>query len=173
MNAVASRVGDEYYGVMELAKKLNKLLSHRRMSKRELARAAKVAPGTVQNACNGKDMWLSNAIRVARVLGVPLDYLADEAQDDPPAPAISADQSQMLEVLESIGITSPIDLMKYVAGRSLPQPGDVRPVPPPSRETLRPVAVRDLDPRDSGEPGRVADSDHEVPPHARKPGRRE
>lgn len=130
MNAVVKRDAIAYYDGMKLAAKLRMLIDRNRTSQRELARIAGVSYTTVNNACKGKDMWLCTAIQIARALGVSLDYLADDAQDEPPRPSLSNEEASILRLARVIGLVE--------AERRLML------APPESGQSLRPLAVKTL-----------------------------
>ncbi len=75
-------------GIMELAEKLTKLLAERDLPNvAEVARRAKVSRSSCYKWFAGT-AWpeIREAFRLAAVLRVPVEYLADDSQDKPPPP---------------------------------------------------------------------------------------
>jgi transcriptional regulator with XRE-family HTH domain len=73
------------YGDMEWRAKLRLCRERARLSQKELASMVGVAQTRVTEWETGKGIpTMDKALRVARALGVSLDYLADDALDEPP-----------------------------------------------------------------------------------------
>jgi hypothetical protein len=90
---------------MKFAQKLQSLMDDRNLSFRDVAVRAGTSSTTVAR-------WLDQAL--ARLLGVPLDYLAVDAQDKP-APGLSEEERTILDVVRSIGDTGEV-LRRLFAG---------------------------------------------------------
>jgi len=117
---------------MQFADKITMLLDRRGWTQRELSRRAKVSHTTVGNWINdGRLPDIEVAARLARVLDVPLEYLADADQDQPPT-RVGADELALLDVMRSRGIT-PADVLKLL-------------VPNQGAESLSP-GMRDAEPK--------------------------
>ncbi len=75
---------------MEFGKKLETLRAIRKASQGEVANAAGCTQASVSRWESGSSgPTLPQAIRIARFLSVPLDYLADDSADEPPVELVS------------------------------------------------------------------------------------
>lgn len=93
---------------MTLAEKLEKLIAERGWKQADLARAIDMGRSTVGNWFNSPSKPdLDSALKLARVLAVPLDYLADDAQDDPP-PGPDPALERLLWLVSTIGVEESI-----------------------------------------------------------------
>ena len=73
---------------MGFAKKLRDATEKRGIGASDLSRLPGVPASTIGNITNGSTLpRVDNAFRLAKALGESLDYLADDAQDEPPANA--------------------------------------------------------------------------------------
>lgn len=81
---------------MRFQEKLQKLMKAGKFNASSLGRDADVSHTAVNNWLKGTDPSLAKAARVARVLGVTLDYLADDEQEYPPPPAELTGEEKML-----------------------------------------------------------------------------
>lgn len=90
---------------MTFAEKLEMLRKRRGMSQGEVAAAIGAYQSRVSEWAGG-DKWpkLPQAFRLAGVLGVSLDYLADDTLDEPPAPPISDDDIAVVDLFRALGI---------------------------------------------------------------------
>lgn len=71
--------------LMELANKILRLSRELRLSQSEIARQAGVSPSAVSKWVRGESVpGLFEAAALARVLRVPIAFLADDTLDDPP-----------------------------------------------------------------------------------------
>jgi transcriptional regulator with XRE-family HTH domain len=90
-------------GRMDLAKKLTRLFEARNLSYQDVAKHCGTNKTTVNNWVNhGLSPKLSQARALATLLGVPLDHLADDAQDEP-APGPSERRIDIEKVIARIG----------------------------------------------------------------------
>jgi len=78
---------------MKVADKIERLLLERKMSGSALARAAGVSPDVISSLrrVDGYQPGVGAAIRVARALGVSVEWLFDDDQDWPPPEGPQAD----------------------------------------------------------------------------------
>ena len=77
---------------MELKIKLKNLMDRQGLNGQKLARLSQVSDSEISRILQGKSRpGLDNALRLAKALGVSLDYLADDKLEvEPPAPADAA-----------------------------------------------------------------------------------
>lgn len=97
--------------VMRYSEKLTKLCESRNWDQADLWRAIgkSVRRSTLSNWFNDQTRPdMATGLLVARALGVPLDYLADDAMEKPPemAPSVglSADEEVILDMARTLGI---------------------------------------------------------------------
>lgn len=102
---------------MEFAKKLNKLMDERGVTYLEVARHVGVGTTTVFRWLNqkGKPLRprLDEAARLAELLGVRVDYLADDALDAPP-PGLSPQEELLLDLIRRMGVNEASDRLSLV-----------------------------------------------------------
>lgn len=91
---------------MEFSEKIRRLLKAHRLSQADLAKSL----GTNQQQVS---RWLdakappkaAYLLRLARALGVTVDYLIDDAQDEPaPGPGLHPDEAYLVRVVRGIGL---------------------------------------------------------------------
>ena len=126
---------------MKLSKKVPKLLEMRGRSQADAARAMGADPARMSEL--KAEMWtpdIRQSLDLARFLGVTLDYLADDSQDDPP-PGLSESEARVVALMRALNLPESVALAR-LAG---PQVGD------------NIMARTDLDIRQTlGEPPRMA-----------------
>jgi transcriptional regulator with XRE-family HTH domain len=156
-------------GPMNLAEKLERLRRRAGLSQGELAASV----GTYQSRISEWELAkggpnLAQALRLARLLGVPLDYLADDAQDEPPpASALSEDERYVLRTLRALGLDaeSAIRGLHFAAmpRAEAPAPApdddwegvsqvDMNPRPAPLRSPRRPPSAPGREPEEGPPP---------------------
>lgn len=138
---------------MKFAEKLARLVANQS----ELSRMTGVAQSSISAMSAGdRRPYMDQAFKIARALGVPLDYLADDTQDDPPAPPVPMpeDEQTLLEVYRYLGISLPEALRRLydengrgkpprditeesIVGRVLQEPGKP-PAEHPSKRKAKP-----------------------------------
>lgn len=90
---------------MEFPEKLRRLMKTRRLSQTQLARMVGRHQTTVGAWCRGLNSpTLEDGRLLAEILGVPLEYLADDGADDPKPPEFSAEERQLIRDARVIGI---------------------------------------------------------------------
>lgn len=103
---------------MEFAKKLNKLMAERDVTYEEVAKHVGVGTTTVFRWLNqkGKPLRprLDEAARLAELLGVGVDYLADDALDAPPPPGLSPQEELLLDLIRRMGVNEASDRLSLV-----------------------------------------------------------
>jgi transcriptional regulator with XRE-family HTH domain len=92
---------------MEFQGKLRRLMAGRRLSQEMVARAVGVSQNLISLWARGKSVPdLYEAAALARLFGTSVDYLADDSQDEPPAPeAMPADERAILNLYRALGLT--------------------------------------------------------------------
>jgi transcriptional regulator with XRE-family HTH domain len=92
---------------MEFHGKLRRLMAGRRLSQEMVARAVGVSQNLISLWVRGKSVPdLYKAAALARLFGTTVDYLADDSQDEPPAPeAVPADERAILTLYRALGLT--------------------------------------------------------------------
>src|SRR3984885_13933654 len=113
------RIGDESYGRdMELKDKLQMLMARAALNGQKLARSSKVSDSEISRILQGKSRpGLDNAFRLARSVGVTLDYLADDSMDvEPPKPEdhLSADERKILALAQKVGCSQVITILENI-----------------------------------------------------------
>lgn len=174
---VASSGRDAYYEEMKFHEKVSMLIGRMGISQSELSRRSGIDRSMISDALNGKHaLRLGNALKVARALGVSLEYLADEGMSEPPPPAIGADELALIRLARLMGMD---EAMRRLV--QAPPSGDggkeLRGVLPERErgnrdEPFKSVAIRDLAADLAGGPRSLPDGDDEVLPAVRPPGRK-
>jgi transcriptional regulator with XRE-family HTH domain len=113
------RIGEKSYGrVMELKDKLQMLMARHALNGQKLARSSHVSDSEISRILQGKSRpGLDNAFRLARSVGVTLDYLADDSLDvEPPRPEdhLSADERRVLSLAQKIGCSQVITILENI-----------------------------------------------------------
>ncbi len=146
---------------MELKQKLQFLMARRSLNGQKLARLSKVSDSEISRILQGKSRpGLDNALRLAKAVGVSLDYLADdemEAEPAPPQDAVSSEERKLLNLCQTIGVVEArlilenVRFLGYEAAMSrLVGAAAAKPVIEPDRD-------RSAEPRVShASPGRAA-----------------
>lgn len=100
---LANRMRLNTYDRMEFPKKLAMLMERSRLSQQALANRVGLQQSRISKWTTGKgEPSLKQAVELARVLDVPLEYLADDAIDEPP-PAPSKAQMIVMQLIEDMG----------------------------------------------------------------------
>ncbi len=101
---------------MELKLKLKNLMNAKGLNGQKLARLSQVSDSEISRILQGKSRpGLDNALRLARALGVSLDYLADDNLDaEPPEPAdsLSPDERKVLGLIQRIGCPEVVTILE-------------------------------------------------------------
>jgi transcriptional regulator with XRE-family HTH domain len=101
---------------MELKDKLQALMARRGLNGQKLARSSGVSDSEISRILQGKSRpGLDNAFRLARSVGVTLDYLADDSLDvEPPSPDdhLSPDERKLLAVAQKIGCAQVMTILE-------------------------------------------------------------
>jgi transcriptional regulator with XRE-family HTH domain len=86
---------------MRIGQKIEAWLDSRGWNASQLAEACDVSPSTVGRWLkHRRDPRRPELVRLAGVMGVSLDYLADDGIDEPPAPLVS---QRIVDAIQAIG----------------------------------------------------------------------
>jgi transcriptional regulator with XRE-family HTH domain len=132
---------------MNFHEKVVTLCAERDWEQADLWRAVKkkVSRTTVSNWFNGVSRPdMDTALLIARALDVPLDYLADDAQDEPPARSARPDwERTVIGLIEALGLDEREVLRRLATPGAAPQRRDddvptidPRTLPPPGPRVL-------------------------------------
>jgi transcriptional regulator with XRE-family HTH domain len=103
---------------MELKEKLQAQMTRLGLNGQKLARMSGVSDSEISRILNGKSRpGLENASRLAKAMGVSLDYLADDALDADPlahADPLSADEREVLDLARGIGLTKASRILENI-----------------------------------------------------------
>ena len=92
---------------MKLEEKLAQHMARRGLNGQRLARSSKVSDSEISRILGGKSRpGLENAFRLARAVGVSLDYLADDSLEIDPLEhkdPLTADEHELLELAHGVG----------------------------------------------------------------------
>ena len=103
---------------MELKIKLKNLMNGKGLNGQKLARLSQVSDSEISRILQGKSRpGLDNALRLARALGMSLDYLADDNLDaEPPEPAdsLSPEERKILSITQKIGCPEVVTILENV-----------------------------------------------------------
>lgn len=86
--------------------KVESLMTLKGVRKKQIADVMEEYASRISQWANSDD-WqpdLDQAFRLARFLGVPLDYLADDSIDEMPEPDVSREEMSILEIVRDLGI---------------------------------------------------------------------
>ena len=85
--------------------KIEKLTASKGIKKKQIAEAMGAHATRISDWISGK--WqpdLGQALRLARFLSVPLDYLADDSMDELPTPDVLPEEMKLIEMARVVGI---------------------------------------------------------------------
>lgn len=103
---------------MELKDKLAMLMTRKALNGQKLARSSQVSDSEISRILQGKSRpGLDNAFRLARSVGVTLDYLADDSLDaEPPRPEdhLSPEERRVLALVQKIGCPQVITILENI-----------------------------------------------------------
>jgi transcriptional regulator with XRE-family HTH domain len=103
---------------MELKDKLQMLMARQALNGQKLARLSRVSDSEISRILQGKSRpGLDNAFRLARSVGVSLDYLADDGVDaEPPRPEdhLSMEERRILALAQKIGCSQVVTILESI-----------------------------------------------------------
>lgn len=125
---------------MTFGEKVDKLCEAKGWVPAELARRCGVSRNTAGRwIADERQPYTDKLLRLAEVLGVSVDYLTDDAQDEPPAPELTSDEREILRSIRASGLGYQEVMRRLMAGAATAPVG-------PASAPGRPV-VTDIDPR--------------------------
>ena len=140
---------------MRFSEKLYRACTLRRMTnQRELADLARVSKSALNRWINGESVpSVEEAWRLAKVLEVPLEWLAaDDDQETPPASPVSEEEGKILWMVRTIGTDEAARRLALVGSE---KPATVAPNHPlPAPKGKRPVGGHDFTHLDDAEVAR-------------------
>jgi transcriptional regulator with XRE-family HTH domain len=103
---------------MELKDKLQMLMARHNLNGQKLARLSRVSDSEISRILQGKSRpGLDNAHRLAKAVGVSLDFLADDSLDaEPPRPGdnLSTDERKVLALSQKIGSAQVVTILENI-----------------------------------------------------------
>jgi transcriptional regulator with XRE-family HTH domain len=106
---------------MILKDKLQMLMARNRLNGQKLARQAQVSDSEISRILQGKSRpGLDNAFRLAKAVGVSLDYLADDSLDHDtinqaqPADNLTAEERRILSIAQKIGYSEVVTILENI-----------------------------------------------------------
>jgi transcriptional regulator with XRE-family HTH domain len=103
-------------GDMKLKDKLQMLMTRGNLNGQKLAKLSEVSDSEISRILQGKSRpGLDNAYRLAKAVGVSLDYLADDSLDHEPGPptdAVSTDERKVLNLIQKIGLSEALAILE-------------------------------------------------------------
>src|SRR4051794_27518320 len=103
---------------MELKIKLQSMMARKGLNGQKLARLSQVSDSEISRILQGKSRpGLDNALRLAKAVGVSLDYLADDEFDiEPaePADTVSPEERKILGIVPKIGCPEVLTILENV-----------------------------------------------------------
>jgi transcriptional regulator with XRE-family HTH domain len=103
---------------MNLQDKLQMLMARHNLNGQRLARRSAVSDSEISRILQGKSRpGLDNAFRLAKAVGVSLDYLADDDLDaEPPHPGdlFSPEEKKILSIAQRIGYAEVLTILEAV-----------------------------------------------------------
>lgn len=104
MDLPEKRCPGHLYGMNTLAK-IDRLLAEKGMTQTELEHSAGLAPNRIAKLRTSGELTARQALRVARVLDVPIEWLVDDgAPEDVPRITLTDDEIFILDVFRAKGI---------------------------------------------------------------------
>jgi transcriptional regulator with XRE-family HTH domain len=103
---------------MKLKDKLQMLMTRANLNGQKLAKLSDVSDSEISRILQGKSRpGLDNAYRLAKAVGVSLDYLADDSLDHEPgqpADALSPEERKILGIIQKLGASEVIAILENV-----------------------------------------------------------
>src|SRR5271166_5494716 len=103
---------------MKLEEKLSLHMARRGLNGQKLARVSKVSDSEISRILAGKSRpGLENAFRLARAVGVSLDYLADDALETDPAQSkdpLTPEEREVLDLAHLLGNSRAIRVLENI-----------------------------------------------------------
>ena len=121
---------------MKLEQKLLTEMVRRGLNGQKLARISQVSDSEISRILAGKSRpGLENAFRLAKAVGISLDYLADDSLDSDPAKSsdpLTAEEREVLDLAHGIGSARAVrilDIVRYLGcDIAMPRLLDAKPI---------------------------------------------
>ncbi|WP_237722884.1 helix-turn-helix domain-containing protein [Singulisphaera acidiphila] len=116
---------------MEFSAKLKKLMKQQRYSQTDVAVQVEVSQSLVSLWTKGERVPdLRVSAKLARLFGVDLDYLADDAQDEPPASEFTEWERAVIDLIHALGLEKSEALRRLATPAAAGISVDPKPFPP-------------------------------------------
>jgi len=106
---------------MKLQDKLQMLMARHNLNGQRLARQSFVSDSEISRILQGKSRpGLDNAFRLAKAVGVSLDFLADDTLDvepTPPSDKLSSEERKIVAIAQKIGcaeVVTILELLRFI-----------------------------------------------------------
>lgn len=103
---------------MKLQDKLQMLMARNNLNGQRLSRLSSVSDSEISRILQGKSRpGLDNAFRLAKAVGVSLDFLADDSLDvepTPPSDKLSAEERKIVSVAQKIGCSEVVQILEML-----------------------------------------------------------
>ena len=111
------------YDVMKFGEKLEFLIEHRGTSQSRLSRMTGIAQPAISAMTRGdRRAYVDQAMALARALGVSLDYLADDEQNDIPLQPETEAEKKLWEAIRILGAEEVYRRVLVGGGSAAPAP---------------------------------------------------
>src|SRR5215469_12301899 len=101
---------------MKLQDKLQMLMARNNLNGQRLARLSFVSDSEISRILQGKSRpGLDNAFRLAKAVGVSLDFLADDSLDvepTPPSDKLSPEERKIVSIAQKIGCAEVVQILE-------------------------------------------------------------
>ena len=126
---------------MDILQKIQRSLAERRMSQAEAERLAGLPTNRITKWKDDRGkVTAAQALRLARVLGKPVEWLIDDEMIDVPPPLITRDEAIVLRIVRQMGVDYAVDKLTRPDGGTTGNVTIVGPPPaqPPKAKPTKP-----------------------------------
>lgn len=107
---------------MRFPEKLILVIQDSGLSQARISRDAELHPSALSDMTAGKRRpYMDQALKLARALKVPLEYLADDSLDEPPEPQLTDDDAFVIRAVRAMGISADEAVRRIYAGALKPE----------------------------------------------------